>query len=62
MDSLSVTDSIIPKNNFDIYVEKINNLTAFLRIFKHDLKSIEIDKKMMEIITGVTLILIMVII
>lgn len=45
MDSLSVTDSIIPKNNFDIYVEKINNLTAFLRIFKHDLKSIEIDKK-----------------
>lgn len=45
MGSLSVTDSIIPKNNFDIYVEKINNLTAFLRIFKHDLKSIEIDKK-----------------
>ena len=45
MDSLSVTDSIIPKNNFGIYVEKINNLTAFLRIFKHDLKSIEIDKK-----------------
>ena len=45
MDSLSVTDIIIPKNNFDIYVEKINNLTAFLRIFKHDLKSIEIDKK-----------------
>lgn len=45
MDSLSVTDSIIPKNNFDIYMEKINNLTAFLRIFKHDLKSIEIDKK-----------------
>ncbi len=45
MDSLNVTDSIIPKNNFDIYVEKINNLTAFLRIFKHDLKSIEIDKK-----------------
>lgn len=45
MDSLSVTDSIISKNNFDIYVEKINNLTAFLRIFKHDLKSIEIDKK-----------------
>ena len=45
MDSLSVTDRIIPKNNFDIYVEKINNLTAFLRIFKHDLKSIEIDKK-----------------
>lgn len=45
MDSLSVTDSIIPKNDFDIYVEKINNLTAFLRIFKHDLKSIEIDKK-----------------
>ena len=36
MDSLSVTDSIIPKNNFDIYVEKINNLTAFLRIFKHE--------------------------
>ena len=26
-------------------MEKINNLTAFLRIFKHDLKSIEIDKK-----------------
>ena len=45
MNSLSVTDSIIPKNNFDIYMEKINNLTAFLRIFKHDLKSIEIDKK-----------------
>ena len=42
MNTLSVNDSIIPKNYFDMYKSKIDNLTSFLRIFKHDLKSIEI--------------------
>ena len=45
MNTLSVNDSIIPKNYFDMYKQKIDNLTSFLRIFKHDLKSIEIDVK-----------------
>ncbi len=37
--------SMIKKENYHKYEEQIRHLTDFIRLFKHDLKSIDIDKK-----------------
>ncbi|MCM1214649.1 MAG: ATP-binding protein [Lachnospiraceae bacterium] len=42
---LSVSDRIIDKEYFEDYKDKVNRLTQFLKIFKPDLVSIDIDRK-----------------
>lgn len=42
---LSVNEKIIDKNNFEKYEKKVDQLTQFIKIFKQDLISIDIDRK-----------------
>jgi len=41
----SVNEIYVSKKNYDKYKQKIENLTEFLKLFKKDLKKIDIDKK-----------------
>ncbi len=41
----NVNDKIVEKKYFEKYRNKVNQLTQFIKIFKHDLISIDIDKK-----------------
>lgn len=41
----SINENKIKKSYFDIYEEKISQLTEFIKLFKKDLVSIDIDKK-----------------
>lgn len=41
----NVNDKIVEKKYFEKYKNKVNQLTQFIKIFKHDLISIDIDKK-----------------
>ena len=43
--SNSTMNNKIPKKDFDEYKSKINQMEQFLRLFKNDIKSLEIDKK-----------------
>lgn len=42
---LSVNDKIIDKKNYEKYKSKVDQLTQFIKIFKPDLVSIDIDRK-----------------
>ena len=45
LDTIEIYNNYVYKNDFDLFCETVNNLSEFLRIFKSDLQSIEIEKK-----------------
>ena len=45
LDVISITNNIVPKKKYEYFEKSIEKLCDFIKIFKSDLKEIEIEKK-----------------